>query len=78
MCYEWRGNSLIVVHNFDERAHEIRIRQEVPGGEKPLNLLLEDQSRADAGGRHRIALEAHGYRWYRVGNFSHVLRRRKE
>jgi hypothetical protein len=50
MCYEWRGDSLIVVHNFDEKAPEIR-QTEIPGGEKLLNLLVENQSRADAGAR---------------------------
>jgi maltose alpha-D-glucosyltransferase / alpha-amylase len=78
MRYDWRGNSLVVVHNFDEKAHEIRITPEAQGGEKLLNLLVEDESRADARGTHRIALEAYGYRWYRVGNLSHVLHRRKE
>jgi maltose alpha-D-glucosyltransferase/alpha-amylase len=66
------------MHNFDENAHEVRIRPDVEGGEKLLNLLVEDESRADAGGTHRIALEAYGYRWYRIGTLSHVLHRRKE
>jgi maltose alpha-D-glucosyltransferase / alpha-amylase len=78
MRYDWRGNSLVIVHNFDEKAHEVRIRPNVEGGEKLLNLLVEDESRADAGGTHRIALEAYGYRWYRIGTLSHVLHRRKE
>ena len=78
MRYDWRGNSLIVVHNFDEKAHEIRLKPEVEGGDKLLNLLVEDESRAGTGGTHRIALEAYGYRWYRVGNLNHVLRQRKE
>jgi maltose alpha-D-glucosyltransferase/alpha-amylase len=48
------------------------------GGEgtyRLVNLLALDESRADASGTHRIALEAYGYRWYRVGGMSYVLDR---
>jgi maltose alpha-D-glucosyltransferase/alpha-amylase len=76
--YDWRGNSVVVVHNFDEKAHEARIKPEVQGGDTLVNLLVKDQSAADETGTHRIALEAYGYRWYRVGGLSHVLRREKE
>jgi maltose alpha-D-glucosyltransferase/alpha-amylase len=76
--YDWRGNSVVVVHNFDEKAHEARIKPQVQGGDTLVNLLVKDQSVADETGAHRIALEAYGYRWYRVGGLSHVLRREKE
>lgn len=78
MRYDWRGNSIVVVHNFDEKPHEIRIKPEVEGGKSLVNLLVEDQSTADANGTHNIALEAYGYRWYRVGILNHILRRRPE
>jgi maltose alpha-D-glucosyltransferase/alpha-amylase len=73
--YDWRGNSLIVIHNFDEKPHEIRIKPGVEGGERLVNLLVENQSDADEGGTHRLALEAYGYRWFRVGSFNYILRR---
>jgi maltose alpha-D-glucosyltransferase/alpha-amylase len=76
--YDWRGNSLVVIHNFAERSQEARIKPEVEGGEKLVSLLHNDESHADEGGTHRIALEAYGYRWYRVGDLNHILRRRKE
>ena len=76
--YDWRGNSVIVVHNFDEKPHVVRIRPEVEGGEKLENLLVQDHSSADESGTHRISLEAYGYRWYRVGSLNHILRRTKE
>jgi maltose alpha-D-glucosyltransferase/alpha-amylase len=78
MRYDWRGNSLLLVHNFDERAHELRVRPGVEGGEKLVNLLVQDESTADPGGTHDISLEAYGYRWYRVGGLDHILRREKE
>ena len=75
ICYEWRGNSLIVIHNFDERPHEVRIRLGIEGGERLANLLVEDDSTADGGGTHRIPIEAYGYHWYRVGGLNYALRR---
>jgi maltose alpha-D-glucosyltransferase / alpha-amylase len=74
MRYDWRGNALIVLHNFDERPHEVRIDV---GSEPLTNLQVEDRSEPDGKGTHRIALEAYGYRWYRVGGLLHVLQREK-
>lgn len=31
MRYDGRGNSLLIVHNFDQKAHEVRIRPDVEG-----------------------------------------------
>ena len=78
MRYDWRGNSLVVVHNFDDQTHEAKITVEGDGGDRLINLLNKDESHADDNGAHHIALEAYGYRWYRVGDLNHVLRRRKE
>jgi maltose alpha-D-glucosyltransferase/alpha-amylase len=78
MRYDWRGNSLVVLHNFDDKSHEAKIKPQVEGGARLVNLLHKDQSHADESGTHRIPLEAYGYRWYRVGDLDHILRRRKE
>jgi maltose alpha-D-glucosyltransferase / alpha-amylase len=40
-----------------------------------INLLAEDHSRADKNGKHRLVIEAYGYRWYRVGGLDYLLRR---
>jgi hypothetical protein len=40
-----------------------------------VNLLAEDHSHADDGGRHRLVLEPYGYRWYRVGGLDYLLKR---
>jgi len=75
MCYTWRGNALIVIHNFDHHPHEVRLKPRIEGGDRLVNLLVEDESTADARGIHHIALDAYHYRWYRVGGLNHVLRR---
>lgn len=77
MRYDWRGNSLVILHNFDEHPHEVKIRPGVEGGELLVNLLVNDQSTAKADGTHHITVEAFGYRWYRVGATSYVLKRSK-
>jgi maltose alpha-D-glucosyltransferase / alpha-amylase len=76
--YDWRGNALVVVHNFADQPHEVRIKPGVEGGARLVNLLVHHESHADETGVHRIALEAYGYRWYRVGSLNHILRRTKE
>lgn len=76
--YDWRGNALVVVHNFDEKPHEVRIKPGGEGGTRLVNLLVQEESNADETGVHRITLEAYGYRWYRVGSLNHILRRTKE
>ncbi|HYY24212.1 MAG TPA: alpha-amylase family protein [Candidatus Udaeobacter sp.] len=76
--YDWRGNSLVVVHNFSDKPCEARIKPGSEGADRLVNLLVKDESTADATGTHRIALEAYGYRWYRVGGLNHIIQRRRE
>lgn len=73
--YDWRGTTVIVVHNFDENPHDIRLKSGVEGGGRLFNLLVEDESRADGKGVHRVVLEPRGYRWYRVGGLNYALHR---
>jgi maltose alpha-D-glucosyltransferase/alpha-amylase len=73
MCYTWRGNSLVVIHNFGEEPREIRLKIEAEGADRLVNLLENDESRADENGNHRMALEVFGYRWFRVGHLNYSL-----
>ena len=73
--YQWKGNALIVLHNFTPKPKEARFRLTEPEAHVLTNLRQNDESRADQDGRHRIALEAYGYRWYRVGALDHLLHR---
>lgn len=78
MRFDWRGNSVLTVHNFDERACEARITPGVDGGETLVDLLAEEESRAKHGGTHHISLDAYGYRWFRVGGLNYAIRRERE
>lgn len=77
MRYDWRGTSLVTIHNFDDQPHEITVKPNCPGEARLVNLLAEDESAADDNGQHRIQLEAYGYRWYRVGGLNYAIRRVK-
>jgi maltose alpha-D-glucosyltransferase/alpha-amylase len=75
--YDWRNNSVLFVHNLDEKPREVTFSVGLPGngGDLLVNLLSEDHSRADGRGRHKLLLEAYGYRWYRVGGLDYLLKR---
>ncbi|MBI1766271.1 MAG: alpha-amylase family protein [Acidobacteria bacterium] len=75
--YDWRGTSLVTIHNFDDRPHEIEIKPNCRGEARLINLLAEEESAADAQGQYKILLEAYGYRWYRVGSLNYAIRRVK-
>ncbi|HEX2187813.1 MAG TPA: alpha-amylase family protein [Longimicrobiaceae bacterium] len=77
MRYDWRGNSLVVVHNFDTKPHEVILRPGVEGGDRLVNLRLEEESLAGDDGAHRIVMDAFGYHWYRVGGLNYALRRER-
>ena len=75
--YDWRNNSFVAIHNLGAAPREISL--EVKAGFDQscdlVNLLTEDHSHADDGGKHRILLEPYGYRWHRVGGLDYLLKR---
>jgi maltose alpha-D-glucosyltransferase/alpha-amylase len=77
MRYHWLGNALVVVHNFDGMPQEIRLKTDKEHEARLVNLLVNDESRADSSGYHKMALEAYGYRWFRVGNLDYSLQRER-
>jgi maltose alpha-D-glucosyltransferase/alpha-amylase len=75
--YDWRNNSVLFVHNLDEKPREVSFAAGLSGdaGRLLVNLLSENHSRANERGKHIILLEAYGYRWYRVGGLDYLLQR---
>jgi maltose alpha-D-glucosyltransferase / alpha-amylase len=71
----WRRNAVVAVHNFAAEAQEVTLA--IPGAERaPLtNLLTPEHSSPDTRGRHAVALEPYGYRWFRVGPLLDVITR---
>jgi maltose alpha-D-glucosyltransferase / alpha-amylase len=76
LLFDWRDNTVLIVHNLDAAPREVcldlRSGPPYPG---LINLLSEDHGRADDAGGYRILLEPYGYRWYRVGGLDYLLRR---
>ena len=54
--YDWRGNALVMVHNFDDQPHDVRINLKGPGREVLVSLMEEARSEA-VGGVHDLVLE---------------------
>jgi maltose alpha-D-glucosyltransferase/alpha-amylase len=73
--YDWRDNSVFFVHNLAATPREVLISVGVaaPKNQMLVNLLSDDHSRPEANGKHRLMLEAYGYRWFRVGGLDYLL-----
>jgi maltose alpha-D-glucosyltransferase/alpha-amylase len=68
MLYEWRGHSLVFLHNFTDKPRAVRLeRPAVAGASMLVDLLAANDSRAAASGRHEVQLDPYGYRWFRAG-----------
>jgi maltose alpha-D-glucosyltransferase/alpha-amylase len=76
LCYKWRNNSVIILHNLDPEPCEVRLSLNAKFGRvKLINVLSDDHSLPDKKGNHCILLEPFGYHWYRVGTLDELLAR---
>jgi len=75
--YDWRNNSVMVLHNLSALPREISLDVGLAGkeGGRLVNLLSSDHSVANRSGKHCILLEPYGYRWYRAGGLAYLLNR---
>jgi maltose alpha-D-glucosyltransferase/alpha-amylase len=75
--YDWRNNSVVVIHNLSAIPREVWLNVNLKGedGLRLVNLLSTDHSVANESGKHCILLEPYGYRWYRAGGLSYLLKR---
>jgi maltose alpha-D-glucosyltransferase/alpha-amylase len=74
--YDWRNNSVLVMHNLHEEPREVLLDVKLgEPGLRLMNLLGDEHSKAEKSGKHRIVLEGYGYRWYRVGGLDYLLKR---
>jgi maltose alpha-D-glucosyltransferase / alpha-amylase len=64
--YEWRGTTVLCVHNLDEHPHDVTVRLK-PGDDPRLVDLMHGERLDARKGAHRLSLDALGYRWYAVG-----------
>jgi maltose alpha-D-glucosyltransferase/alpha-amylase len=71
--YDWRNTSLVTLHNFADRASRVRLRVDSPNDGILVDVFGDHHSRAQNDGDHRFTLEAHGWRWLRVGSADNTL-----
>jgi maltose alpha-D-glucosyltransferase/alpha-amylase len=73
--YDWRGTSMVTLHNFSDRRQTVRLDLRTPDGDRLVDVHGDHHSRAEASGVHRLDLEGYGYRWFRVGAADNTLDR---
>jgi maltose alpha-D-glucosyltransferase / alpha-amylase len=71
--YRFRKAAMVSLHNFSDAAQTVHLKLNEPGGERLVDLLGEEHSKAAARGRHEIALDGYGYRWFRVWTVDETL-----
>jgi maltose alpha-D-glucosyltransferase/alpha-amylase len=75
--YDWRGTTLITLHNFDQGPHEARLRLPDGGVGRLSNLIAAEEIPARDGGTFEVPLDALDYCWLRVGGLDYALQRKK-
>ncbi|MGE0444975.1 MAG: alpha-amylase family protein [Vicinamibacterales bacterium] len=75
MRYDWRETSLLTLHNFSNAKQQVRFKVGAPRDQELLNVFDTRHSRRQNDGTHRVTLEPHGWRWFRVGAADNVLDR---
>jgi maltose alpha-D-glucosyltransferase/alpha-amylase len=73
--YDFRGVSMLTVHNFSGRRQTVAIDPKIDGANVLVDVFDENHSRSD-NGTHRITLGPYAHRWYRVGASDNTLNRR--
>jgi maltose alpha-D-glucosyltransferase/alpha-amylase len=73
--YDWRNNSVLVVHNLSAIPREVWLEVGTEDSGCLVNLLSGENSTSDASGKHRLLLDSYGYRWFRVGGLDYILKR---
>lgn len=72
--YDWRGNSVLTLHNFDERPHGVPLRLPEKDVSRLSNLIAPVEIQATKKGTFDIALDALNYCWMRVGGLDYAAR----
>ena len=72
--YDWRGTSLVTLHNFSHRAQSVRLSVGKPHDTLIVDLFDGHHSRIHEDGTHRLRLEPYAWRWCRVGGPDNTLR----
>jgi maltose alpha-D-glucosyltransferase / alpha-amylase len=72
--YDFRGVSMLTVHNFSSRRQTVAVDPKTEGGNLLVDVFDDNHSRTD-NGTHRLTLGPYAHRWYRVGAADNTLNR---
>jgi maltose alpha-D-glucosyltransferase / alpha-amylase len=75
LAYRFRKVAMVTLHNFSESAQTVQLKVKDPGGERLVDLIGKEHSRAGERGTHEVTLDGYGYRWLRVGDVDETLTR---
>jgi maltose alpha-D-glucosyltransferase / alpha-amylase len=78
ILYSWQDSHLLVVHNFDEKMHEVELNLKERKGAALVELTESNRIVANEKGKHSIILSAFGYRWFRASGLSDTLHRGRQ
>jgi maltose alpha-D-glucosyltransferase / alpha-amylase len=73
--YDFRGVSMVTLHNFAGRRQTLAVDPKTDGGNLLVDVFDDNHSRSE-NGTHRITLGPYGHRWYRVGAADNALNRK--
>jgi maltose alpha-D-glucosyltransferase/alpha-amylase len=73
--YDWRGTSLLTLHNFSNRTQTATLRVGCADDHLLVEVFDGRHSRANADDEHRVRLEPYAWRWFRVGAADNALHR---
>ena len=65
--YDWRGTSLITLHNFSRQARVAQFGLEEKQRPRLASVFRPEQFDAGRDGRYEVRLHPYGYEWLRVG-----------
>ncbi|CCH52905.1 alpha amylase catalytic region [Fibrisoma limi BUZ 3] len=69
--YDWKGRSLMMVHNFSNDAQEMQLPPDL--ARKPMVNLLETSAKA-SGDQGKIRLAGYGYAWYGMNGTTPIVK----
>jgi len=72
--YDFRGVSMLTLHNFSSRRQSFAVDPRTDNGGRLVDVFDENHSRSESG-THEVTLPPYGARWYRVGAPDNALNR---
>ena len=73
--YDWRGTSLVTLHNFSDSSRTAKLTVGCRGDDRLVEVFNGRHSRALNDGSHRVRLDPYAWRWFRVGAPDNTLDR---